>query len=138
MRDLASKLMLEITEREVPDALGIAAALGEAYRAGSLIALDDLNLNEANLVVLSRIQTNVVKFDKSFAGQMLESDGCHERVDTLAALIQTAHFRVIIEGIETAAQIEILKKAGVEWVQGFYFSEPLPAAEFLEYFSAHQ
>jgi sensor c-di-GMP phosphodiesterase-like protein len=137
MRDLAGKLMIEITERGVPDALGIAA-LGEAYRAGALIALDDVNLNEANLVVLSRIQTDVVKFDKSFADRMLRPDWNHEEIDTLATLIQNSGFRVIVEGVETAAQAAILKNAGVELVQGFFFSEPLPAADFIEYCSARQ
>lgn len=137
MRDLAGKLMLEITERGVPDELGIAA-LSNAYRAGALIALDDVNLNEANLVVLSRIRTDVVKFDKSFADRMLLPNWNHKEIDTLRALMQTAHFRVILEGVETARQVEILRNAGVEWVQGFYFSEPLPAPDFIEYFKAHE
>lgn len=137
LRDLVGKLMLEITERGVPDALGIAA-LSNAYRAGALIALDDVNLSDANLVVLSRIRTDVVKFDKSFADRMLLPDWNDKEIDTLTALMQSAHYRIIIEGVETARQVEILSKAGVEWAQGFYFSEPLPAPDFIEFFKAHQ
>lgn len=133
MADLTGKLMFEITERGLPDALGIAA-LSEANRAGVQIALDDVNLIDANLVVLSRMHTDVVKFDKSFADRMLRPDWDDEQIEGLAALIHTAGFRVILEGIETAAQLQIVQSAGLEWVQGFYFSLPLQAPDFIDYF----
>jgi sensor c-di-GMP phosphodiesterase-like protein len=43
-----------------------------------------------------------------------------------------------VEGIETADQAGIARDAGVQMAQGFYFSPPLPAARFIEYFSGHQ
>lgn len=136
MREIAGKIMMEVTERGLPDALGIAA-ITQAKRAGVLIALDDVDLNEANLVVLSRIHTDVLKLDRSFADRMLQKDCTHQNIDGLAALIHTG-CTVIVEGVETATQVEILKAAGIQMAQGFYFSMPLAAADFIEYFSAHQ
>jgi sensor c-di-GMP phosphodiesterase-like protein len=136
LQGLTGKFMLEITERGLPDALGVAA-IATASRSGVLIALDDVDVNQANLVVLSRLNAAVVKVDKSFADRMLQQDWTPQDIDGLAALIHTGNCKVIVEGIETAVQVEILKEAGVELVQGFYFSRPLPAAEFIDYYSAH-
>jgi sensor c-di-GMP phosphodiesterase-like protein len=136
MQDLGGKLMLEVTERGLPDALGVAG-IANTRNTGVLIALDDVDLDRANLVVLSRLQAAVVKVDKSFADRMLQQDWTHEDIEGLAALIHAGSCRVIVEGIETAAQIAILKEAGVQMAQGFYFSRPLPAAEFMDYFSVH-
>jgi sensor c-di-GMP phosphodiesterase-like protein len=137
LSDVSNKLMMEVTERGLPDAMGIAA-IADARRAGVLVALDDLNMNETNIVVLSRIHTDVVKFDKSFADQMLQPDWKPEDIEGLSALITSTCFKVLVEGIETARQADIVKDAGVHLAQGFFFSPPLPAPRFMEYFSAHQ
>jgi sensor c-di-GMP phosphodiesterase-like protein len=136
-QDLAGKFMLEVTERGMPDALGMAA-LEIARRSNVLVALDDVDMDQANLVVLSRIHAAVIKLDKSFADRMLRDDWTHQDIDGLAALVHTGSCRVIVEGIETAEQVAILKDAGVQMAQGFYFSPPLPAAEFIDYYSVHQ
>lgn len=136
LSDVISKLMVEVTERGVPDSLGIAA-FDEAERGGLLVALDDLDMNEANLIVLSRIHTDVVKFDKMFADRILQPDGA-QQVEGLAALIDAAGFQVIVEGVEKAVQAVILRDAGIQMAQGFYFSLPLSAADFIDYFAAHQ
>jgi sensor c-di-GMP phosphodiesterase-like protein len=135
--DVAHKLMFEVTERGLPDALAIAA-IADAMRLGAVFALDDLNMNDANLIVLSRIRAEVVKFDKSFADHILDEDWNRQQLDGLAALIQTTGLRVIVEGIETPFQCAMLAGAGVQMGQGFYFSLPLSAADFMAYFSAHQ
>jgi sensor c-di-GMP phosphodiesterase-like protein len=134
---LAGKFMLEVTERGLPDALGLAA-LDAARRSDVLIALDDVDVEQANLFVLSRISAGVIKLDKSFADRMLRQDWTDSQIDGLAALINSGNCRVIAEGVETALQVTILKDAGVQMAQGFYFSPPLPAAAFIDYHSAHQ
>jgi sensor c-di-GMP phosphodiesterase-like protein len=136
LQGLAGKLMLEVTERGLPDALGVAA-IAAARESGILIALDDVDMNQANLVVLSRLQAAVVKIDKSFADRMLQENWTRQDIDGLSALIQTGSCKIIVEGVESAAQVAILKDAGVEMAQGFYFSQPLPVAEFIDYYSVH-
>jgi sensor c-di-GMP phosphodiesterase-like protein len=136
LQGLAGKLMLEVTERGLPDALGVAA-IATARKGGVLIALDDVDLDQANLVVLSRLQAAVVKVDKSFADRMLRNDWTHQDIAGLSALIHTGTCKVIVEGVESAVQVAILKEAGVELAQGFYFSQSLPVAEFIDYYSAH-
>jgi sensor c-di-GMP phosphodiesterase-like protein len=135
--DVGHKLMFEVTERGLLDSLGIAAIAGAAG-TGVLIALDDVNLNDSNLIVLSRVHIDIVKLEKSFADQMLREDWGQQNIAGLAALIHAGHFRVIVEGIETAVQADISRAAGIQMAQGWYFSPSLPVADFIAYFSAHQ
>jgi sensor c-di-GMP phosphodiesterase-like protein len=137
LTDVARKLMFEVTERGLPDALGITA-IAEAARAGVQFALDDLNMNETNLIILSRIHAEVVKFDKSFADCLIDAQWRRQHLDGLSALIRSTGLTVIVEGIETELQCALLASAGIQMGQGFYFSEPLPAAQFVSYYSAHQ
>jgi EAL domain-containing protein (putative c-di-GMP-specific phosphodiesterase class I) len=131
MYDLAGKIMLEVTERGLPDSLGITA-IAMAKKAGILIALDDVDMNEAHLVVLSRIHTNIIKLDKSFADQMLQQNS--QPLEALAALVHSGDCTVIVEGIESALQAGIARDTGIQMAQGFYFSPPLRAAEFIDFF----
>ena len=54
------------------------------------------------------------------------------------ALVDKIVIFVIFEGVETKQQVEVLKKEGAQYVQGFYFSRPLRAEEFKAYCAAHR
>ncbi|RZI42627.1 EAL domain-containing protein [Herbaspirillum sp. HC18] len=134
---VASKLMLEVTERGLLDPLGIAG-LREAIDRGVSVALDDLNIMDANFFILSRIPVNIVKLDKSFADAMLLPDWSLQKIAVISALIRNGNLRVIAEGVETAKQVEILLEAGIQMAQGWYFSPSLPAQDFIAYFAERQ
>jgi len=51
--------------------------------------------------------------------------------------LKTTDLEVIVEGVETAEQAGLLRAIGVKRAQGYYFSPPLPAAAFLQYFARH-
>jgi sensor c-di-GMP phosphodiesterase-like protein len=135
--DVLDKLVLEVTERGLLDPLGIAG-INEIAESKVLIALDDVSTNDASLIVLSRVPAHIVKLEKSFADQMLREDWSHKEIAGIAALIQSGNLNVIAEGIETETQVDILMKAGIQMAQGWYFSQSLPASDFIAYFSAHQ
>lgn len=135
--EVADKLMLEVTERGLPDPLGIAG-INAAAQTKVLIALDDVSLSDANLFVLSRIPASIIKLDKSFVDEMLLPNWSSQKIASLAALIRDGNLHVIAEGVETARQVAILKNAGIQMAQGWYFSPSLPAEDFIAYFAIHQ
>lgn len=135
--DVLDKLMLEVTERGLLDPLGLAGINGVA-KSKVLIALDDVSTNDTSLIVLSRVPADIVKLEKSFADQMLREDWSHKEISGIAALIRNGNLKVIAEGVETEAQVDILTEAGIQMAQGWYFSQSLPASDFIDYFSAHQ
>jgi sensor c-di-GMP phosphodiesterase-like protein len=137
LSDVPDKLMFEVTERGLLDALGVFG-INLAAHSDVLVALDDLVLNDASLLVLSRVKSNVVKLDKSFADDMLRPDWTDRNIAGIAALIKSGNLRVIAEGVETPGQAAILKHAGVQMAQGWYFSPSLRADDFMHFHAQHQ
>jgi sensor c-di-GMP phosphodiesterase-like protein len=134
--DVRHKLVMEITERGVPDQLGLHA-IDLAARQGVRVALDDVRIDPASVMVLSRCNAQIIKIDKSV---LLDNgvEGAMPRwAEALSVLLKTTDLEVIAEGVETAEQLAMLKTAGVRRVQGHYFSPPLRAAAFLDYCRNH-
>jgi EAL domain-containing protein (putative c-di-GMP-specific phosphodiesterase class I) len=128
-----SQVMLEITERGVPDRLGFEALRSLAER-GVRLALDDTSLSGTNLALLSRCEFAVVKLDRQLTWQ-LEPD--HEKptwFNGLEALLKNSAVQVIAEGVETEYQAEQLKNIGVQMAQGYFFSPPLSARQLMQFY----
>lgn len=131
--ELSHKIVLEITERGLPDQMG-REALDLAARRGVRIALDDVTIDPASVLVLSRCNARIIKIDKSV---LLDIDGDGRLppwAEALSVLLKTTAMEVVAEGVETARQLEVLRTAGVRRVQGHYFSPPLRVEPFLQYF----
>jgi sensor c-di-GMP phosphodiesterase-like protein len=137
LADLGRKIVLEVTERGIPDRLGVEA-LEAAARRGIRIALDDVNVGDANMVVLSRCHVEMIKLDRAVVGKIVRGDNPPEWVAALTALLRTTKLEVIAEGVETAEQASVLRAAGIKLAQGYHFSRPLPAAAFLAFFRSHR
>lgn len=132
---VSHKIVLEITERGLPDHIGLQA-LDYAASQGVRIALDDVTIDPANVMVLSRSRVQIIKIDKSV---LLDGDGevsMPRWAEALAVLLKTTNLEVIAEGVETAEQLARLRIVGVQKAQGQYFSMPLRRADFLHYYNA--
>ena len=136
LHDVRHKIVLEITERGVPDQLGLHA-IDLAARQGVRIALDDVRIDPANVMVLSRCNAQIIKIDKSVLLDNGVSGTLPRWAEALSVLLKTTDLEVIAEGVETAKQLAMLRAAGVRRVQGHYFSAPLGADAFLHYFRQH-
>lgn len=133
LRERAKQLVFEITERGVPDQLGLDA-LNSVSTTGARVALDDTTLSGANLALLTRCHFDFVKIDRSLMKELTGDTKNPQWLDGLAALLGTTPLQVIAEGIESEPQAARLADAGVQLGQGHLFSPALPAAELKRYF----
>jgi sensor c-di-GMP phosphodiesterase-like protein len=136
LSDVRHKIVLEITERGLPDQMGLLA-LDHAARQGVRIAIDDVKIDPAHVLILSRCNVQIIKLDKSVLLDHGEDGAMPRWAQALTVLLNTTDLEVIAEGVETAEQLALLKAAGVRQAQGYYFSPPLRANAFLQYFSHH-
>jgi sensor c-di-GMP phosphodiesterase-like protein len=134
LANLSRQIVLEVTERGLPDRLGVAA-LEQAAQSGVRIALDDVTLTGANLAVLSRCTLHAIKLDRSLVVQITPECPHPEWLVGLSALLQSTQLVVVAEGVETAFQVEALRAAGVTMVQGYYFSRPIQAEAFKAFYA---
>lgn len=137
LADLRSKIILEVTERGVPDKLGVDA-LNQARKNNVRVALDDVGAGGANLAILCRVHIDMIKLDKSFANQLRYPNNHSKGLETLAAIMRNTDLDIVAEGVEYETQAAALKEAGVKMAQGFYFSLPLSAKDFVVYHRSHQ
>ena len=128
---------LEVTESVLLDADGNAIqALARLRQAGIEIALDDFGTGYSSLSYLRMLEFDVLKIDKSFIMGLHDQAATHKSdrsTAVVSATLAMAHklgYRVVAEGVETAAQHAWLCQQGCDLVQGYLFSQPLPPAEF--------
>lgn len=133
LADMIPQVILEVTERGLPDALGLEGLL-QAQQLGIKIALDDVNLlGGANLAILSRCPFDIIKVDRLLMARITPETPNPEWLEGLTALIRTSRMMVIAEGVETAHQLQVLIQAGVQAAQGFHLSPPIPAADLIAF-----
>jgi len=132
--EFASQFILEITERGLPDLIGVEA-INQLGRMGVRVALDDVTLTGgANLAILARCNLHTVKLDKSLVAQISPQCPAPDWLVGIKAMLGSSQMEVIAEGVETAQQFDTLRTANIQAAQGFYFSRPIPAAEFIAYY----
>ncbi|MDO8846516.1 EAL domain-containing protein [Methylicorpusculum sp.] len=131
--DLVSQITLEITERGVPDLMGVNS-INNMASLGVRLALDDVTLTSgANMAVLARCHFDVIKLDKSLVAQISSECPSPEWLEGITALLQSSRLVVVAEGIETEQQFMTIRTANIQLAQGFYFSKPITAVEFIDY-----
>jgi sensor c-di-GMP phosphodiesterase-like protein len=132
LRERARQIIFEITERGVPDQLGLDA-LNSIAETGARVALDDTTLSGANLALLTRCRFDLIKIDPTLVAQ-LEPGRLHpDWLDGLAALLSATQLQVVAEGVEHEFQAQVLAENGVQFAQGRFFAPPLAADELIRY-----
>jgi diguanylate cyclase (GGDEF)-like protein/PAS domain S-box-containing protein len=122
-----NRLELEITEGAlvVPGALPTLRALN---RIGVSIAIDDFGTGYSSLSYLRTFHADRLKIDMSFVRGIGVSRADEAIIRAVLALARSLKFDVVAEGVERAEQLAYLTEGGCQVVQGYHFSEPLPAA----------
>ncbi len=123
-------LIVEINELTIiEDAEGASAELQRVRSLGVRLALDDFGAGHTSLTHLRRLPIGVLKIDKSLISNLAESAEDRRILGAVTALAQILDLTVIAEGIESAAQADLVLAAGCQVGQGFLYSAPLFAAE---------
>ena len=125
------RIHLEITESEFKDKEAVGRTLKRLKETGAKVALDDFGTGSSMLSNILELPVDYVKIDKSLVWSFAE--GKNQFLNDLMALICAEGKRIIAEGIETAEHIDIIKRLHGDFLQGYYFSKPLPENQFIQY-----
>ena len=122
-------LVLELTEMLVMDDIDGAIDVMQRLRElGVSMALDDFGTGYSSLASLNRFPVDVLKIDSSFVRAIKPYSHETSIPDAIISMAHSLGLRVIAEGVETEAQCEFLSRNMCDEVQGYLFSQPLPAA----------
>jgi diguanylate cyclase (GGDEF)-like protein len=123
---------LEITERLVLNNDPIVLSAIEKLRSkGIQFSIDDFGIGYSSLGYIKNFSDVLckIKIDQIFIKEILFTDFDIAFVKSIMMLSDTLNLKVLAEGVEEKGQVELLKKLGCKYVQGFYFSKPLPVSK---------
>lgn len=125
------RIHVEITESEFQDSEAVEKTLVKIRDAGMKVALDDFGTGCSTLLSILDMPVDYVKIDKSLVWSYDAGD--NQFLDDLMPVIKLEGKQVIAEGIETEEHIEIFRRLKGDFLQGYYFSKPVPEREFVSF-----
>ena len=127
-------LELEITESDlVADASLAIENLNELTARGFHFAIDDFGTGYSSLAYLKNLPVKTIKIDKSFILSLASDENDQQIVHTVLSLAAVFNLKVVAEGVEDLASLNILKDWGCDVAQGYYISRPLKLADLEEW-----
>ena len=99
---------------------------------GVTFSLDDFGTGQSNLNYIVAMPVDIVKFDRSMTLSYFENAKAKYVMDAAMMMIKGMDLQIVSEGIENKEQLEVMEALGIHYIQGYYFSKPLPEGKFLE------
>ncbi|MDO9106706.1 MAG: EAL domain-containing protein [Methylovulum sp.] len=125
-------LELELTESIAMQNAELAIeTTRQLTRLGINLSIDDFGTGYSSLSYLQRFSLHKLKIDQSFTRGMIGNKDSENIVDAVISLAKSLNLKTIAEGVETIQQLDMFKLKLCDEIQGYYFSKPLPADEFM-------
>lgn len=129
-----NKLEIELTESVAMENAAKTIDLIENLKMlGVCFSIDDFGTGYSSLSYLRKFKAHKLKIDMSFVQNLEESEEAQKIVKSITNLAKDLGFLVVAEGVETQQQLDFLKSYGCDYIQGYFFSEPLVFKDFVEF-----
>ena len=102
---------------------------------GVSFSLDDFGNGESNLNYIVDMPVSIVKFDRDMSQAYFANQKAKFVMEAAMHMIHDMELQIVSEGVETKEQMETIVELGIDYIQGYYFSKPLPANQFLQFVS---
>ncbi|SFG09653.1 EAL domain-containing protein [Oribacterium sp. WCC10] len=126
-----SKVNLEITETATYDIAILKKQMKTLHNLGVRFSLDDYGTGFSNLTMILQLPLSTIKIDKSLVWAYF--DGSNYMLRSIVKMFKDQNLKIICEGIETKEMVDTLTEIGVDYLQGYYFSKPIPEDQFIDY-----
>ncbi|WP_275783052.1 putative bifunctional diguanylate cyclase/phosphodiesterase [Pararhizobium gei] len=133
-----SKLEIEITEEATLDAVIAGEELARLEQAGYRIAVDDFGMGHSSLAYLVSLRIDRLKIDRSFVTGIAASRQNQALISALIGIGHALHIEIVVEGVETAEEAEILRMLGCRIVQGYHYGRPMPLEDIPAWIAGHR
>nr|MCR5212976.1 EAL domain-containing protein [Eubacterium sp.] len=128
----------EITESIAADDYGIlSTVIHNLKEGGFLFSMDDYGTGYSNISAIFSMNLDVVKIDKSLLWGAEKSELGMIILESTVRMIRQMKKKILVEGVETEEQIKLLEDLEVDYLQGFYFSKPIPKDDFVKFIILH-
>jgi len=125
---------IELTESVAArDTIYVAALLKKFKAMGLSTAIDDFGVGYSSFSSLKKIPFDTLKIDKGFIDDIEVDKKARDMVQCVIDLGHSLEMSVIAEGVQSEAQVTILRKMGLDSIQGFFYSKPLPNYDYVKF-----
>ncbi|MBQ2577229.1 MAG: EAL domain-containing protein [Lachnospiraceae bacterium] len=125
---------LEITETASSSATKtLLANMRKLSSLGFSFSLDDFGTGRSNLDYISEMPATLIKFDRSFTLGYFYNDKTRFLMNGVTKMIRDMGLSIVSEGVETREQYDTMVGLGVHYIQGYFFSKPVPEREFMDF-----
>ncbi len=131
-------LDLEVTESMLMDGVEANRQLSALEAMNVHISLDDFGTGYSSLAYLRRFPIDVLKIDRTFVSDVLKDEDDAVIAQAIIGLAHNLRINVVAEGVEDGAQLDFLKQAGCDSIQGYLVAKPMPADEFTAWYVQHK
>jgi diguanylate cyclase (GGDEF)-like protein/PAS domain S-box-containing protein len=133
-----SHIAVEITEGMLLHALpNVTERLQDYRNAGVQVAIDDFGTGYSAMSYLKKFEIDYLKIDQSFIRDIASNETHHTIAETMILMAHKLGLKAIAEGVETQEQLDLLKAAGCDYAQGYFFSPPVPPERFEKMLPQH-
>jgi diguanylate cyclase (GGDEF)-like protein len=123
-------VIIEITEEVfAANMRDVITVTTQIQQLGAEVSLDDFGAGFSSLSYLREVNFNEIKIDRSFVTHIEDDEKSKILLSAITKLGLTLGSRMVTEGVETQAQLEIVQNAGCDIIQGYFYSKPKPIAE---------
>ena len=127
------KIIIELTESIIIDDYEVVwKRMNELTKTGIKFYLDDFGTGYSNFANVLRLPFSLIKFDRTFVLSMEQDKKIEVLMKNLISTFKDSGLHILVEGVETEEQDKLVKAAGVEYIQGFLYSKPVPEKEYLK------
>lgn len=131
---LCSRLTIELTESVfVRDCNKLAKRIQTVKEQGVEVSIDDFGTGFSSLKRLAELEVDELKIDREFVENLLKSERAKCICQSIIALSRSLECRCVAEGVENEAQMNWLKQAGCDYIQGYYYSKPISYDQLLAF-----
>ena len=128
-----SRINFEITETvDVSDYDVMKSVISQFKQNGFRIYMDDFGTGYSNVHALFSMDFDVIKIDKSILWGAEKSELGMIILENNIRMLKQMNLSILVEGVETKSQLELLKKLGVDYLQGYYFSRPVSEQNLID------
>ena len=126
-------IQFEITETVATEYnTSLQMVADEFTRAGIRLCLDDFGSGYANLNTVMRLPFSTIKLDRSLLFDICSDEKRALFYQSIVDTFLKMNYHIVSEGVETKEEMEIISSWGVDMIQGYYFSKPLPPKDILK------
>ncbi len=146
MKELLEQYQIDpsIVNLEITESIAISSGrrlkrnMEDLIRYGCSFSMDDFGTGYSNLSQITRADFSIIKIDKSLLWPIFEKKNPNRQnakilLENMVSMILQMGLQIVVEGVETQEQLDYLCSLGVNYIQGYYFSKPIKADEYLEF-----